>query len=70
MRSAPQSPTSLRQLYVGEGAIALRDEMYCQCPAVASGSCHDVTQNARQSLDASVSFGCEAHRVNELVVRL
>jgi hypothetical protein len=70
MRSAPQSPTSLRQLYVGEGAIALRDEMYCQCPAVASGCCHDRGSNARHCLDASLSFGCEAHRVNELVVRL
>ena len=70
MRRAHQSPTSLRQLYVGEGAIALRDEMYCQWPAVASGCCYDRDLNARPCFDASVSFECEAHRVNEFVVRL
>jgi len=50
--------------------MALRDEMRCQPPAVASGCCLDHDSNARHHIDASVSFGCEAHRVNELVVRL
>jgi hypothetical protein len=70
IRSAPQCTTSLRQLYVGEGAIALRYEMYGQGTEVASGYCHDRDSNTRHCLDASVSFRSEAHRVNELVVRL
>jgi hypothetical protein len=62
--------TEVLLLQVGERAIALRDEMYCQCPAVASGCCHDHDSDARHRMDANASFGCEAHRVDELVVRL
>jgi hypothetical protein len=44
--------------------------MFCQCPALAWGYCHDLDSKVRRCMEVSVSFGCEAHRVNELVVRL
>ena len=61
---------SSSQLQVGEGAIALQDEMCCHCPAVACGYFHDLDSKVRRCMKVSVSFGCETHRVNELVVRL
>ncbi len=70
IRSAPRSPTRLRS-FVWAKAQSLY-EMTCivSAPAVASGCCHDHDSDARHRMDASVSFGREAHRVNELVVRL
>ena len=61
---------SSSQLQVGEGAIALQDEMCCHGPGSRLGLLPRPRLKVRHRVDASVSFGCEAHRVNELVVRL
>jgi hypothetical protein len=44
--------------------------MYCLCLAVARRYGHDLDAKVRRCMEVSMSFGCETHRVNELIVRL
>jgi hypothetical protein len=46
----------------------LEPELAADFKTLTKADCID--SNARHCSDASVSFGCDAHRVNELVVRL
>ena len=46
----------------------LEPELATEFKTLTKADCID--SNARHCLDASVSFGCEAHRVNELVLGL
>src|SRR6266576_94188 len=69
IRSAPRSPTRLRSFMWAKAQSLCKMKCAVTALAVAWGYCHDPDSRSHR-VDASVSFGCETHRVNELVVRL
>jgi len=70
IRSAPRSPTRLRSFMWAKAQSLSEIKCIVTALAVAWGYCHDLDSRSGTAMDASASFGRDAHRVNELVVRL
>src|SRR6266567_4765152 len=68
IRSAPRSPTRLRSfMWVKAQPLS---EIKCIVTALAVAWGYDLDSRLGTAMDGSASFGRDAHRVNELVVRL
>jgi hypothetical protein len=63
------APTSLRCFMRAKAQSLYEMKCFVSAPSLW-GVATAMDSDARHRMDASVSFGCEAHRVNELVVGL
>src|SRR5258707_1319904 len=70
IRSAPRSPTHLRSFKWAKAQSLSEIKSIVTALAVAWAIATTSTQTSGTAMDVSVSFGREAHGVNELVVRL